>query len=282
MKFRKKKQRPLVNGKPIRFRLFQQLGWTGMSALFGVGFVAGLYWLLLQQKYPFYGGVSLKNWWDGTGAWAHSGGMGFIRSPHWPDYRRAIRNNGEPAAWSMVGSIILGKARIPALGKRPFQLPTWALIAMTFLMFALIIAGATGIAWLTVLGPPSRWSDIFSWQEIVFGLIFGQLLHRLFASPVGVTIRNRVIYRSVVTGRQPLWVTYPLAPPAWREMWSALDARDTNPTLAKEDRRGLKRFIPPAKVLVPAMLAVFVVVAIIGDLAKFAVAHGASIPGMTS
>lgn len=275
----KKKEHPLVNGHPIRFRLFQQLGWTGMSALFGVGFVAGVYWLFFQQK---YGGASLKNWWDGEGAWAHSGGMGFIRSPHWADYRHAIRDNGEPAAWSMVGSIILGKARIPAPGKRPFQLPTWALIAMTFLMFVMIIAGATGIAWLTVLGPLSKVSDIFSWQQLLLGVVFGQLLHRLFAAPVGITIRNRIIYRSVVTGRQPLWVKGPFAPPAWREMWSELDRRDTNPTLAKEDRRGLKRFIPPAKVLVPAMVLVFVVVAVIGDLAKFIVAHGGHVPGMTS
>lgn len=274
--FAKKKERPLVNGKPIRFRAVQQLGWTGMSALFGVGFVAGIYYLVLQEHYPFLpGSGSLKLWWD-------NGMNGLIRSPHWADYRHAIRDNGEPAAWSMVGSIILGKARIPALGKRPFQLPTWALIAMTFIMLVLIIAGATGIAWLTVLGPPSRWSDIFSWQEIVFGIVFGQLLHRLFAAPVGITIRNRIIYRSVLAGRQPLWVKGPFAPPAWREMWSELDRRDTNPTLAKEDRRGLKRFIPPAKFLVPAMVFVFVVVAVIGDLAKFVVAHGGHVPGMTS
>jgi hypothetical protein len=273
---RKKKQRPLVNGKPIRFRFAQQLGWTGMSALFGVGFVAGVYYLVLQQRYPFLpGSGSLKLWWD-------DGMNGLVRSPHWAAYRHAIRDNGEPAAWSMVGAIILGKAKIPAPGKRPYQLPTWALIAMTLTMLVLIIAGATGIAWLTVLGPPSHWSDIFSWQQFVFGLAFGQLLHRLFASPVGVTIRNRIIYRSVVIGRMPLWVQFPFAPPAWREMWSELNRRDTNPTLAKEDRKGLKRFIPPAKFLVPAMVLVFVIVAVIGDCAKFLVAHGIHVPGMTS
>lgn len=271
----RKKERPLVQGKKIRFRLLQQLIWTGMSALLGVGFVAGLYWLAFEQHYHL-GGVSFsaKDWWDG--------GMGFIHSPHWADYRHAIRNNGEPAAWSMIGSIILGKAKIPAPGKRPFQLPAWALVVMTFLMFVIVIAGATGIAWLTILGPLSKASDIFSWQQILLGVLFGQLVHRLFAAPVGITIRNRVIYRSVLIGRTPLWVTLPLAPPAWREMWSELDRRDTNPPLAKEDRRGLKRLIPRAKVLVPAALLVFAVVAVIGDLAKFVVAHGGHVPGMTS
>jgi len=268
--FAKKKYPPLVSGRPVRFRRFQQLIWIGMSALLGAGFIAGLYYLIFQQHYPVTANCcSAKAWWDS--------GMGFIRSPHWPDYRHAIRDNGEPALWAMVGATLLGKAKTHPR----FLLPPWALVIAPLVLLICLIAGAVGIAYITVLGPLKNVSDIFSWQELVLGGLLGQVLHR-FWSPVGTTIRYLVVARAVRTGRTPLWVTLPLMPPAWREMYSELDRQDTNPPLPKEKRTGLKRLVPPQRVLVPVMLLVFVVVAVVGNLAKYVVAHGGHVPGMTS
>lgn len=272
--FAKKKYPPLVSGRPVKFRRFQQLIWVGMSALLGAGFIAGLYYLGFQEDYhnlipSLPKGTSAKTWWDS--------GMGFIHSAHWPDDRHALRNLGEPALWVMVGATLLGKARTHPR----FLLPPWALVLAPLVLLVMLIAGAVGIAWVTVQGPLSHVSNIFSWQDLVLGGLLGQVLHR-FWSPIGSTIRYLVVARAVRTGRTPLWVTLPLMPPAWREMYSELDREDTNPPLPKEKRTGLKRLVPPQRVLVPVMLLVFTVIAVVGNLAKYVIAHGGHVPGMTS
>lgn len=282
---RKRKHPALPSGRPIRFRAFQQLIWVGMSILLGAGFIAGLYWLFFEQRYHFLGlNISLKNWWDGEGPWASRGGMGFIKSPHWDAYRHSIRDLGEPALWIMIGATVLGKIKVLDRSgqiRKPRLVPKWGLLFGPLALLCLLIAGAVAISYETTVGALSHGSDPLSYKEIVLGAALGRLLHYLWM-PFGNTIRWTTISRSVIKGRTPLWVTLPLMPPTWREAWSVMDAADTNPTLPKEDRTGWKRFVPPMKVVVPVGLFLFVVIAVIGDLAKYAVAHGVAIPGMTT
>lgn len=262
----------LVQGKPIRFRFFQVLCWTGIAGLLGVGFIAGLYWWVLQQKYPFAGGASLKNWWDGTGAWAHKGGMGFIRSAKWPAYRHGIRDNGEPETWALVGGVLLGSATVSQL-----RIPLKLVPVAAMVLLCCILSAALGLTWLTDFGPLSKVSDIFSWQQLILGFLAGQVLHRLW-KPVGATIRYHMVSRSLRNGTVPLWVALPLRPPPWRELWQELKDSGTvkAETAAQAQKHRGMRFA------VSLGIFLFVVIAITGLLAKFIIAHGGHVPGMTS
>jgi hypothetical protein len=259
--------RVLVNGKPIRLRRTQQGIWTGLSILLGAGFVAGLYWLVLQQHYSFMpGSGSLKLWWD-------NGLNGLIRSPDWPAYRHGVRDGGEPAVWAMVGAILLGKAN-----RNARLLPTWLLIIAPVVLLALIVAGTLGITWLTHFGPLSHVPNPLSWQQLVLGLLLGRALHFIW-SPIGNTIRYRITANAAVRNEVPVWVRYPLLPPAWREQWAMLREEFRAKGLSLKEREDRYR---QSKVLAPLAVSAFLIIAIIGDLAKWAVAHGVQIPGMTS
>lgn len=253
---------PLVLGKPIRHRTLQQAAWTGLSILLGAGFIAGLYWIFLQQDYHHLGLPfgSAKTWWDN--------GMGIIRSGRWPRYRHGVRDGGEPALWVLVGATILGKAKTENVR----LMPTWSLAPAAAALIAAIVGGTLGITWLTAFGPLSRVADTLSWQQLILGIALGRVLHYAWA-PFGATIRYRIVARSAFGTGVPLWVQYPLLPPAWREMWSELRAlRPGSGTKADRDLG--------TRALISAMVTVFLLVAVIGDLAKFAVAHGVHIPVM--
>lgn len=263
------KERPLVNGHPIHLRGEQQLMWTGMSILLGAGFIAGLYWIILQQDYTHLGFAfhGLKTWWDS--------GMGFIHSGNWAAYRHGIRDGGEPAAWTMIGATILGKVKTNTR-----LLPLGALFVAPFILLALIVAGTLGITWVTHFGPLSHVNDALSWQQILLGVILGRLLHLLWA-PIGNTVRFHLIAHSALYGtRTPLWVSLPLLPPAWREGWAELRAKravnqeDSEDAEYREEHRFLLR------ILIPLAVLVFVLVAVIGNIAKYLVAHGVHVPVM--
>jgi hypothetical protein len=265
---------PLVNEHPIHLRIEQQTGWLVMSILLGAGFIAGLYWLGFQQDYHYLipalpKGTSLKAWWDG--------GMGFIHSGNWAIYRHGIRDNGEPAVWTMVGATLLGKAKTSS---KP--LPFAALFVAPFVLLAMLVAGALAISWVINFGFLSHVSDKFSWQSILLGFILGRILH-IFWAPFGNTIRYHVVAASLRKGTTPLWVTLPLMPPAWREYWSEMKSEGAIMTEKKNSGRlssGATAARHPARVLVPFMVLVFVLVAIVGLLAKYGVAHGLHVPVM--
>jgi hypothetical protein len=259
-----REEHPLVLGHKIRGRRKQQLIWIGMSVLLGSGFIAGLYWLVLQQDYhnlisalPPH--TSLKAWWDG--------GMGFIRSGRWPVERHSIRDLGEPAAWTMIGATILGKAKTTRL------LPLSSLVIAPVILLALLVAGAFGIAWVINFGFLAKVPDQLSWQQILLGMALGRVLHYLW-NPIGATVRYHIVAHSAHGTAIPLWVRYPLMPPAWREMWAELRATARpGTTPAREESHGLR-------VIVPVAVFLFLLVAIVGNLAKYGVAHGTHIPVM--
>lgn len=269
---REKKVYPnLPSGKPIRFRPLQQLAWTGMAFLLGAGFIAGLYWLVLQQSYlplihllgfhPHISG-SLKLWWDnGMGGW--------IRSGVWYLYRHGVRDGGEPALWAMVGGILLGKAKVNAK-----RLPVWLVPFAALLLMALIVAGTLGITWLVHFGPLKSVNTTVA--TLLLGLLLGRLLHFIWM-PVAVTIRYQIVSNSATKAPVPLWVRKPLMPPSWRDMWCELRAKYLASGMSLEERRDKRR---QSKVVIPAVLFGFLFIAVVGNLAKYGVAHGADIPFM--
>jgi hypothetical protein len=260
---RKAPKHPLVLGKKIHFRREQMILWIGLSVVLGSGFIAGLYWLVLQQRYPFLpGSGSLKNWWDN--------GMGIIKSGNWPAYRHGIRDGGEPTAWTLIGATILGKVKMDGR-----LLPLKSLIIAPVILFALIIAGTVGITWITHFGPLSHVSDTLSWQQILLGVILGRLLHLLW-KPIGNTVRYHIIARGC-TGAVPLWVRLPLMPPPWREAWAELKA---DPARCKVVLREHGEQHKSLRWAVPLAVFLFLVIAIIGNLAKYVIAHGGHVPGM--
>ena len=265
----KKKARPLLpSGHPVRSRKGQQLIWQGLAALFGVGFVAGLYWLGLQQDWHnVFGflpkGTSAKTWWDN--------GMGFIHSRDWSNgiWRHGLRDKAEPIAWAIAGGILLGSSKSRYIIRLPL------LIASFITMFALVVAAALFITWFTFFGPARHLSG--QWQNLVgigVGLLAGQALHRLWI-PVANCIRYQLIslsqHRSTAA---PLWVILPIAPPGWREMWTDLKNEGVTPAKLKAEAGHKARYI------VPLLVLLFLFIAIVGDLAKYGVARGVHIPVM--
>lgn len=260
---RKKKERVLVNGKPIRFRAGQKLIWTALSIALGAGIIAGLYWYGLQQDwhniFPFlHPGTSAKNWWD-------NGMGGLIKSAKWPYYRHGVRDNGEPETWALIGGVLLGSATTARAIK-------WRWLALGgIVLLAAVIAGAVGITWFINFGPGTRLPNPANMQNLVLGLLVGRALHMLWL-PMGTSIRYHIVSRTVSNPTVPVWVRLPLAPPTWREMWSQLRESGTIKIRERADR------FRQSRIFVPLFLALILVVGITGDLAKWGFAHGLHVP----
>lgn len=264
----------LPSGHHIRFRRTQKLSWGLMAGVLGVGFVAGLYFIGLQLDwhniFPFLPrGTSAKAWWDG--------GMGFIHNKDWANgiWRHGVRDKAEPEAWAIVGGILLGSSyKSRHIIKVPF------LILGGLFMFAAVIAGALFITWMTYFGPikhlDTQWQNI---AGIVLGFAVGHALHYMWM-PMANSIRYQLVSLSLHrTTATPTWVALPIAPPGWREMWAQLKADGVGPKslkaaaeAAKENKHKQSRYLVPLGVLV------FLLIAVVGILAKYPIAHGVAIP----
>jgi hypothetical protein len=254
---------PLVLGKPIRHRREQQLAWVGGSILLGAGLIAGFYWIFLQQDYRNLGlpWGSAKAWWDG--------GMGIFHTPDWAAYRHGIRDNGEPETWTIIGAALLGKTP-----KRTWLFPRWAFGLALTVLFAVIIGCAAGLTWLTAFGPLGH-GGFLVLKQLILGMIAGRIIHYAWA-PFGASIRYYIVASSASNaGPAPLWVRYPLMPPTWREQWSVTRARATAASDGEQERPSLA-----LKILIPSWVALAVLIAIVGLLAKYPVANGIHIPVM--
>ena len=260
---RPKAERPLVNGRPIRFRRLQKLAWVGMSIALGAGVIAGLYWFGLQQDwhniFPFlHKGTSAKTWWD-------NGMGGLIKSAKWPFYRHGVRDNGEPETWALIGGVLLGSATTARIIKA-----RWLVIGGLVLL-VMVIAGAVGITWFINFGPGTHLPNPVNAQNLILGMLVGRALHMIWA-PLGNSVRYQLISRSVSNPGIPMWVRYPLAPPTWRETWSKLRASGE---IAVRDRADRFR---QSRLFIPVMVILILVIAIVGDLAKWGFAHGMHVP----
>ena len=273
-RLRKPKSEPimLTEHGPIRFRFIQSAFWAVIIGFVGVGFIAGLYFLLLEVNWTVFGYhlFWLKAWWDGTAP--YHGGMGnLITSGNWTAYRHDERNLGEPAAAILF--IMTVRANRKMWGRR-ISMAMVAVRAVLVLVLAVaLIAGGT---WLIVYGIPRvwavpSWAETWQIQEMALGFLVGRILHPLWA-PAGATLQGAImdwaVDRAATANRTPLWVRYPVAPPQARERFVWMRSHDTE----IEQRRAI-----PKWVLAPGLLIVIFTV-VMGLLAKYGVAHGMTIP----
>jgi hypothetical protein len=224
--------RTLVTGKHIHLRTAQMVFWSVIAAVLGAGFVAGLYFGILQVDWHVHvGSVNfqlfyLKKWWDS--------GMGVTHSGNWVLYRHAaFRDIAEPALATMAVLTLLAKPRWWGVRVGTLRLVTAPviLIAATFAM------GILGV-WLLDFGFPAAWHHVFgshvlplgflgkaSAGTLILGFLIGRVLHRWWA-PVGATLQGHLLDRSADrahrNGRTPLWVKLPIAPPVIRERFSLM------------------------------------------------------------
>jgi hypothetical protein len=261
-----KRERILVNGKPIRARGLQQVIHGSVIGLLGVCLFAGLYEAVIQVPWHIWLHIgsfqwrtatsSIKSWWDG--------GMGFIHSGDWKLYRHAIRNDGEPAAFALFASMIAAPPKY--WGKRVgivrlIATPPLLLVAT----MALIVAGTYAI----IHWAPSNWS--YSTLSIILGAAIGVAMRPLW-KPIGATLQGFLVDRSIDVargkGHDPLWERTPLGPPTLRERYSEMKAHDTD----TETRS------PANRAAVITFLVVAFVLIVLGALAKFGFAHGLHLP----
>lgn len=268
-KLKPKKVHPsLPSGHPIHFRRSQKLMWGLLAGVLGVGFVAGIYFIGLQfdwhNLFPFLPkGTSLKAWWDG--------GMGFIHSKDWDIWRHGVRDKGEPEFWAIVGGILLGAS----LKSR--HVIKWPLLVLGgMIMMVLVVLGALAITWITFFGPVKHLNPQYqNIAGILVGLAIGHALHYMWM-PMANSIRYQLVSFSLRrTDSVPLWVTLPLAPPGWREMYSQLRAEGAGAELQKARRENKHK---QSRWLVPLGALVFLLIAVVGILAKYPIAHGVAIP----
>jgi hypothetical protein len=202
-----KPKHPLINGKPIRFRFFQQyVVWLVIVAVLGSALVAGGYFNLLEVNWHLF---YLKHWWDG--------GMGVFHSASWFLYRHGYRNDGEPAVAIMLISSFIASPKY--WGRRVGRI---RLVVTPFVLVIVAVALITGAIWLQYFGLPNMWHAILGsdrvhlfhpkyWaiaETLIFGFLIGRVLHPIWG-PVGAHIQGFYVNRSLMRhqgGSLPLWV----------------------------------------------------------------------------
>lgn len=265
---------PLVNGHKIHFRKVQMTLWgVILGLLLGAAFIAGLYWLGLQQN---WGGsaahpISLKEWWDA--------GMGFIHSGNWDLYRHSIRNQIEPAAGTILVLSFLFGVKANAKQKKVHGLFT--LFGLGIMLIVVAVAGAVGETWLIYFGIPDHLNHghpLTKYVEIAvafaLGFVLGKILHYIWM-PAAATVQYHLVEGPLSRGVTPLWVRLALAPPTLRERFADLQerVRKSEITLdAKDAPSGAFRIV------VSIALFLYLVVAVIGNIAKFWIARGNTVP----
>jgi len=255
--------RTLLSGKEVHLRFIQSAMWSTVAGVLGASFVAGLYYLILQQYWHVPGtahGASLKAWWDG--------GMGWIHSGNWAVYRHGIRDLCEPAFAIMAVRTLLASPK-----HWDDRVGTARLIIAPVVLMAAAVGMAIGGVWLlNFSGMPAFWGS-----QLVLGIVISQVLHRWWA-PVGATLQGFVLDRSVDVARGgslltrphvPLWETYPLSPPVMRERFAMKYRNDTT-----IEARGTHRLV------MTLLVAVLILVTVAGVLAKFLIAKGVYVPYM--
>lgn len=257
----------LVNGHPIHFRWEQMVFWGLIIGLCGANFVAGGYYLLLEQHWyihigSFNHGSSLKDWWDG--------GMGFIHAASWVNYRHGLRNLGEPAiAFLAIGTLI---ANPKYWGVR---LPGWQLAVRMIVLIVVAVAAIVGGVWLlTNFSWPVN-HDAGSWEYLVLGFLISHVLLRPIWRPAGATLNGYALDRLVQRAgtKTPLWVKHPDAPPVDRERFVVMQEDPANlhdVRLADQSKA--------SRILVTVTFIIITVVTVIGFIAHYWIGKGHFFP----
>ncbi len=253
---RVKERIPLAStGRPVRFRLPQQVGWGAGALAAGAAVVAGFYFNTLQVRWHIDIGsvhaqwLYLKTWWDSWAPLPKNLGT-------WALYRHGYRDDGESAV-ALLAVLIATAAGGAMVGRKMGKI---RLITGPVILLALAFLLITGAIWLQFYGLPHAWhafgltpihgspqiAEIWAVAEtFAFGFLVGHLL-KFYWKPIAGHLQGVVMDRSVDAfwrrqGQQalglsghvqddrlsyPLWIRLPLAPPGLRETWSKIVAGD--------------------------------------------------------
>lgn len=200
----------LANGGRVHFRKSQMTLWSVVAGVLGAGFIAGLYFGVLQADWHVFW---LKPWWDGL-----------FKAPWWPVYRHtAFRDIPEPAFATMGVLTLLAKEKY--WDKRVSNL---RLATAPFILIILTFALGIGGTWLLHYGLPASVRSALAWNaagDLILGFIIGRILH-VFWAPVGATLNGRILEtqadKAATRKKVPVWVRLPLVPPVVRERFSVL------------------------------------------------------------
>lgn len=274
-----------VNGRRIRFRFAQQLGWGFTAANLGTLFVIALYYSFVQAKWPGTRGhtvLYLKQDWDHL--FTYQG---------WTQDRHDIRNEYEGVFAGLLGGSVLAAA----WKKNDKRAPGWYVAAAPLLIlivaFPVIIGGVAFLdhgapyLWHQWLGHRRAGNPVhfpqtlawlgtylsgFPWQPFVIGFAAGHAVRRIWA-PAGNTIQAHFVGRAVDRARTarragehrperhlPRW---PLPPVIRERAWWMWDN-----DLPCADRTGSIAWIVSLSVLV------FLAVDAWGGYVKYVIAKG--------
>jgi len=207
------KYEALPDGRFIRLRTPQTIIWSVVAGLLGAGFIAGLYFGILEVNWHIFW---LKPGWDGlfTNSW-------------WPTYRHtAFRDIPEPAFATLGVYTLLAK---PKYWEK--KVATWRLAVTPPLVIVLTLAlGVLGTYLLNYAPWASNhdFSTVVAWHSVgnlALGFLVGHIVRYIWL-PVGATLQGRILEggadKAAARRRTPLWVNLPDAPPVVRERFSKL------------------------------------------------------------
>lgn len=259
-----------VNGHRIHLRLVQQLVWLFVAATAGAYVISALYYLITQVHWSSGGHtvLYLKPSWDNL-----------IKTSWWPVARHDVRDVYEGVLATLLARSLMAnwkKAHFARVG--PVRLITAPLL-ITVVALPMMVAGI----WLVNFAGPWLWHhtlhhkvlhlavalpawlgtylSTWNWQPTLIGILAGLVVHRVYR-PVGNTVQlffiERAVARARKSGRVPVWVRYPLAPPVVRERFAWMMENDI-----PVERHGIW-----ITVITPVMTTIFVLLALYGGFIR--------------
>jgi hypothetical protein len=201
-----------VDGHHIHLRLLQQIAWIVITASLGAYIITALYYLVIEVHWYYWPGhslFSLKYGWDHliNRAWWH------------PDAAHDYRNCFEGALGTLLAKSVITKRKYWAEQVSDLQVVVRVvlLVVVSFLVITL------GIYIVDIQTKVHIGTTVHNYQAYLIGFIAAQACHRIWA-PAGNTIQLFFLESSVAkaerTGKLPLWVQHPVAPPNIRERFS--------------------------------------------------------------